>query len=247
MTTPPYLPSGVEEKRLSLSMPIAAGLRKTIEVAGKDMDSTLVFANQRTPDGLAGYRTVVANLLREGEWTPHRVFVTSPGRGEGKTCTAFNMAWALAAQGKSVLLAELNFARPRFRAVLGDLRIRYGIDSAMRGSVNPSDCVFSLGSERLNVAAVRDAMNPGERRHHLPSLRYFLDWGAENHDWLILDCPPVLSHAWNAWFREHAEPSLLVVREGRTPVTQARKATRRLGLGLKGVLLNDAGEAALPT
>jgi Mrp family chromosome partitioning ATPase len=231
----------MEERRLSLSMPIGGGPRKVVEVPSKDILSTLIFANEQLLTGAAGYHAVAENLLHENWWNPRRVFVTSPVRGDGKTCTAFNLAWALTTRGKSVLLVELNFARPRFRSVLGDLRIRYGVDCAIRGSVKPADSVFSMGSDRLNVSAVRDAMGRRELKQNMPSLVSFLNWGSENYDWLILDCPSVLSPSWNTWFRENAEPALLVVREHQTPLVQIRQATRNLGDRLKGVLLNDSG------
>jgi tyrosine-protein kinase Etk/Wzc len=207
--------------------------------------STLVFANERGSKSAACYRAAAENLLFM-DWQPRRVFVTSPSRGDGKTCTAFNLAWALTALNKSVLLVELNLAQPRFREVLGDLRIRHGIDSAIRGSVKPADSVFSTADGRLNVAAVRDAMNRTELKQHMPALQNFLHWGSEKYDWIILDCPSVLSGAWNSWFRENAGPSLLVVRERHTPLCRVEEARQRLGAGLKGVLLNDASDVVLP-
>jgi len=82
-------------------------------------------------------------------------------------------------------------------------------------------------------------MRMGEVKQHLPHLASYLNWGGNNFDWLILDCPPVLSFAWNHWFCACARPALLVVREQHTPAVQVRQATSRLGAGLKGVLLND--------
>jgi Mrp family chromosome partitioning ATPase len=231
-----------QEGRLSLSMPIAGGPRKVVEVASKDILPTLLFAKEQPVAEAASYQSVAENLLHDDWWNPRHIFVTSPASGDGKTCTAFNLAWALATRGKSVLLVELNFARPRFRSALGDLRVRHGVDCAMRGSSNPADSVFSMGNDRLNVSAVRDAMSRRELKQHLPALASFMKWGSENHDWLIFDCPPVLSRDWNMWFRRNARPALLVVRRQSTPLVRIRRAAHHLSSSLHGILFNDAGE-----
>jgi Mrp family chromosome partitioning ATPase len=222
----------VEERRITLQMPIGGGLRKVVELAGRDIHPTLTFANDRED-----------NLFYGDWWMPRRIFVTSPGEGDGKTCTAFNLAWALSTHAKSVLLVELDFARPRFRSILGDLRIRYGVDSALRGSVKPGESVFSLGINGLSVAAVRDAMTTRDIKLHLPAATEFIDWASRTYDWIVLDCPPALSPKWNNWFGGSAQPALLVVREQHTPSTLIRKAVHRLGKSLKGVLLNDSANA----
>jgi Mrp family chromosome partitioning ATPase len=233
----------VEERRITLQMPIGGGLRKVVELASRDIDPTLTFANDRAVAGAASYQALADNLSYRDWWMPRKIFVTSPGEGDGKTCTAFNLAWALSTHAKSVLLVELDVARPRFRSILGDLRIRYGVDSALRGSVKPGESVFSLGNTGLSVAAVRDAMTAGDIKRHLPAATQFIDWASRTYDWIVLDCPPALSPKWNHWFGESAQPALLVVREQHTPSRLIRKAVHRLGKGLKGVLLNDSANA----
>lgn len=97
---------------------------------------------------------------------------------------------------ESVLLAELNFERPRFSHVLGGLQIRFGVDSAIRRLANPADSVFSIRNKLVSFSAVKNAMRVGELKQHLPHLVSYLNWGGAHFDWLILDCPPVLSFAW---------------------------------------------------
>ncbi len=227
-------------------MPTGHGELEVVDLPIEGVDSALLVANERSPLGAASYRSVADQLLGGDWWTPRRVFVTSAIAGDGKTCTAFNLAWALTARKASVLLVELNFMRPQFSSVLGGIQVRSGVDCAIRRSARPEDCVFSMGNELLGVSAVKDAMRKSELKQCLPWLASYLDWGAANFDWLILDCPPVLSFAWNEWFREYARPSLLVVREQRTPAVLVRQATARLGPNLKGVVLNDVENSRTP-
>jgi len=235
-----------EESRLALSVAIGRGPKKVIELNKKDLHPALTFAHRRTNASaeveIASYRRVVDNLLRDDKWQPRQVFVSSPKAGDGKTSTAFNLAWALSMQQKSVLLIELNFARPRFRSVLGDLRIRYGLDGALQGSAKPEDSVFSLGDSGLHVSAVRDALDKSGIKRRLPSLSNFIGWASESYEWLVFDCPPVLSSGWTGWFRENANPVLMVVRAHKTPLLEVRRAAQQLGPSLKGTLLNDADQ-----
>jgi Mrp family chromosome partitioning ATPase len=228
----------IPASRFSLSMPVGDGRLEAVDLPREGIHPALLFANEQSP-AAASYQAVADRLLAGGWWNPRRIFVTSPAVGDGKTCTAFNLAWALTTRGASVLLAELNFERPRFSAVLGNLPIRFGVDSTMRRFASPADSVFLMGDESLGVAAVKNAMPRSEQKSYLPLLASFLNWGHDRYDWLILDCPPVLSPGWNKWFRQYACPALLVVREQHTPEVQVRKAASRLGAGLKGVLLND--------
>jgi Mrp family chromosome partitioning ATPase len=228
---------------LSLSIPTGDGRQELVDLPTEGIHPALLVANEKSPVNAASYRKVADQLLGVDWWSPRRIFVTSPTGGDGKTCTAFSLAWALNMRGASVLLVELNFARPRFSSFLGGLQIRFGVDCAIRRLAHPADCVISMGSEMLGVSAVKNAMRMSEFKQHLPLLASYLEWGSDNFDWLILDCPPVLSVAWNKWFREYARPALLVVRELHTPAVQVRQAINRLGAGLKGVLLNDVVNA----
>ncbi len=226
-------------------MPLGDGRLEAVELLREGVHPALLFANEQSPAD-ASYQGVADRLLSGGWWNPRRIFVTSPAEGDGKTSTAFNLAWALTTRGASVLLAELNFERPRFSSVLGNLPIRFGVDCAMRRLASPADSVFLMGDELLGVAAVKNAMPKSELKTHLPLLASFLNWAHDRYDWMILDCPPVLSSGWNQWFRQYARPALLVVREQHTPEVQVRQATSRLGDGLKGVLLNDVLDQGTP-
>jgi Mrp family chromosome partitioning ATPase len=107
-----------------------------------------------------------------------------------------------------------------------------------------ADSIFSLGNESLSVAAVKNPMRKGELKQRLPRLASYLNWAGENYDWLVLDCPPVLSSAWNHWFHDYARPALLVIREQHTPAIQVRQTISRMRYRIKGILLNDSGNVA---
>jgi len=154
--------------------------------------------------------------------------VTSPGESDGKTRTAFNLAAALASRERSVLLAEINFTRPRFKALLGELRFRYGIDTAVSGEATPAETVIGVGETGLHLAAVRRPVPKDGLERSLSRLHDFFHWANDNYQLLVLDCPAVVSPEWHHWFHAFIGEALLVVREHRTPMADLREAIRLL-------------------
>ena len=224
---------------LPATLPVGNGFHKEVEIVRGHIHPSLVLGGNELLPHAFEYQVAAVKMLKENRWDSKRVFVTSPAAGDGKTSTAFNMAWALSRFEKSVLLVELNFGRPQFRSLLGDVRIRFGVDSALRGSARPGECVFSVGSDFLHIAAVRDSTRMGEMEKLLPHLHDFEQWAEENYDLVIFDCPSVVSKDWQRWFHRFVGSTLLVVREQQTAIVDVDKAVERLGAHLKGVLLNS--------
>jgi Mrp family chromosome partitioning ATPase len=164
------------ETQLCFYMSLERGVKRLVSMPRDYMDPSLMILRKGFSSSASDYHIAAANLLRGPARTTSRIFVTSPGHGDGKTCTAFNLASALAESGKSVLLIELNFSKPRFCTLLGNLQLRYGLDSVLRGSAVPEDAVFSVASLRLHIVAVRDATPFDKLERLLEHLGAFLDW-----------------------------------------------------------------------
>jgi Mrp family chromosome partitioning ATPase len=234
-TTPDFFTEGT----LKMGMQIRGGPWKIVPLASRDMDPALVFASERQAVRAASYEKLAGNIIEDSEWNASRqIFVTSPSAGDGKTSTAFNLAWALSMRVKPVLLVELNLRGPRFGRMLGNPRIRYGVDSVLRGIATGKECVFSLVNEDMHVAAVRDPIKQSEVKRLQSCFGAFMEWTKKEYQWVIFDCPAVLSPNWNEWFDTSAGSTLMIVRSERTPAVNVRRATRRLGERLKGVVLN---------
>jgi len=227
---------------LEMGLQIRGGPRHMVPLAGRDLDAGLIFADESQASRAPSYESLAEKIAENDRWKASRkIFVTSPGAREGKSCTAFNLGWTLASRFGSVLVVELNLERPDMRRLLGGARLRYGIDSALRGIASREESAFTLGSESLQVAAVRDPMSGRLVRRFLPEADLFLGWATEHYQWVVIDCPSVLSSRWTQWFRRNAADVLLLARAGRTPGLRLRRAARRLGDSLQGVVLNREG------
>jgi Mrp family chromosome partitioning ATPase len=228
---------------------------KPIALTSDKIDPAFLAAVRNQSSLASDYRRAATTLLAQIQPNPasqtnslgqtRQIFVTSPRAGEGKTSTAFNLAWTLAESGKTVLLVELNFMHPRLRDALGDLRPRFGLEGALRGAAEPQDAVLSFESNpRLFLAPIRNITPADRLASVLEHLNDFLRWGARQYDLLVMDCPSVLSEDWSAWFHDFVGPALLVVRHGTTPQFEVQKAIHLLGANLKCALLNRVPQAS---
>jgi Mrp family chromosome partitioning ATPase len=230
--------------RLLFRLQSERGTTELVGIPGHLLDQGLMIARKTASPPDTDYQDVAAKMLRDHVPPSSRIFVSSPGKGEGKTCTAFNLACVLAKSGKPVLLVELNFSQPRFGAALGNLRIRQGLEGALHGRVEPADTVFCELSTGLHIAAARNATPRDKLQPVLNHLNAFLDWGSDHYEIVVVDCPSVISREWKDWFSGFVGPTLLVVRQGHTPLVQVRQAARLLNTHLQGVLLNGVGQNA---
>jgi protein-tyrosine kinase len=242
MTTPAFFVDG----KLQMGMQIRGGPWKIVPLVSSDVNPALVFANERQAVRAPSYQTLADRIIEDKGWDQSRqIFVSSPDKGDGKTSTAFNLAWALSTRAKPVLLVELNLGKPRLRSMLGMPSIRYGVDCVLRGIASEKESVFTLVNEDLQVAAVRDSMRGSEIKRFQSSFDSFIDWAKKEYKWIVFDCPPVLSRSWNEWFQDRADSVLLIARSKETPAVDVRRAARRLGFRLKGVVLNNTNVTAM--
>jgi len=231
--------------QLFFQLPVEGSPARSVDVPHHQIDPALTIAHRDAARLETHYRQAAQRLLEANGGGLSHLFITSAHRGDGKTCTALNLSSSLARAGKRVLLAELNFSHPRLLAALGNLRVKYGLENALRGWVEPADAIFCLASAGLDIAPVRNATPADGLQPVLEHLHAFLDWASEYYEMVILDCPAVLSAEWDAWFHRFIGPALLVVREEHTPQVEVRKAMQRLGDHLKGALLNDTRQAPI--
>ncbi|HUX65886.1 MAG TPA: hypothetical protein VMV31_00200 [Terriglobales bacterium] len=203
--------------------------------------------------GLEG--CVAALLLAQGEADTRVVYVTSAGRGEGKTTVALHLAQALAQAAPAVLLLDGNPHQPA-------LHLRAGAEAAP-----------GLAELLAGRATVEQALRRGEGAAGLsyipagavgvgPGLAVGLASGAGaellaaarlRHRWIVVDGGPLLAGPEAGIWASLADCCLLVAAERRTSRRRLQQALRLVaasGVAGCGLVLNHAAAArhlALPT
>jgi capsular exopolysaccharide synthesis family protein len=208
-------------------------------------ESRLVSLIDPSSLGAEKYRALVTrfdHLSKERELKSFQV--TSSLISEGKTTVAGNVAITLARYlGDSTLLVEGDLHRPALASMLGLIDLP-GINDWWSGP----DRQLAQFIHRLNemplwfLASGKVCDQPSDVLRSARFRRAFTEL-ARQFEWIVVDSPPMLPVVdINLWSRL-LSGTLLVVREGVTPIKALRRALQALDHpNLIGVVVNDAKE-----
>ncbi|MEI4280963.1 polysaccharide biosynthesis tyrosine autokinase [Klenkia terrae] len=158
---------------------------------------------------------------------PRTILVSSSLPGEGKTTVSVNLALALTAAGRRVVLVEADLRRPRVTRQLG-LVSGAGLTSVLNGSADLDDVLQPVGDGSLQVlAAGPTPPNPGEL---LASglMKKVLSDLVGRADIVLLDGPPLLPVSDAGGLAPSTDGVLLCVRYGQTRSRELESAARTL-------------------
>ncbi len=194
------------------------------------------------------FRGTLASLLfstKNGS-APRVIVITSASAGEGKTTVTTNLGIALAATNHRVLLIDGNRRNPRLHEIFG-LPQSWGFSNLLQ-SFTPCDeyasedlaletgipglCVLPSGSDSSSIPNLLYDHRTAELITRLRS----------EFDAILIDTPPVLTHADARALGRLADGAALVIRAGQTPLESALSAWMRLnedGVHGLGTILND--------
>ncbi|BDI33121.1 hypothetical protein CCAX7_51720 [Capsulimonas corticalis] len=205
------------------------GLPSLGRVPQLSRDDALLLSNMSGPHPeLEAYKTLRTNIHFAAIDTPFRSLqVTSSSPGEGKTTTATNLAYAMAADGKRVILIDTDLRRPSVHKHL-DLAQTPGITELLVGDATLHEALqVSPNFPNLSVlAAGTIPPNPSELLNS-QKFRTLVDQLSARFDIIIFDSAPVLAVADAQIVASQADGVVLVVANGET-----RKAAAKQGLNL---------------
>ena len=174
------------------------------------------------------YRSVRTALqFSTDHGVPRSLLVTSPSAAEGKSTTALILARNFAQLGKRVLLIEGDLRNPSLHRTLG-LRSELGLSNLLSGANSLAEVTRSTANEGLEVILAGPLPpNPAEL---LSGSKFvsMLTVASERYDQVIIDGPPVLGLADSPILGNLVEGTLLIVTSGKTRISTAQMALKRL-------------------
>jgi capsular exopolysaccharide synthesis family protein len=239
-----------EEIRRRLGLPIVghipflrpdeAGVEKA-RAQGVEVDPMLCAYLQSKSVQAEAYRGVRTALYFSTQGKAHTVIqITSPSKGDGKSTMAANLAVSIAQSGKSVLILDADFRRPRQHKIFG-LPAKLGVVSVMESGAELDDAIQPTAVPNLSVlpCGPRPA-NPAEL---LTSLRFEEVLGAlrERYDVVLIDTPPLLAVSDPSVVAPRCDGVLLTIRvskNGRPAAERAKEILTTLGANILGVVVN---------
>lgn len=173
--------------------------------------------------------------------TYKKVLFTSCEPSEGKSITVLNLATSLAKSGKRVLLLECDLRRPALRKYTGMTNEKHGLSDILCNILPVQDCVNSIEELGIDVIFSGSSVpNPSELLGS-DNMRELLKAVEGSYDYVLLDCPPVLSVSDPAILATMADGVVFVVRQGRVRRQQYSFAIHELetvGAKLLGTVMS---------
>lgn len=177
------------------------------------------------------------------------ITITSALPSEGKSTTAANLAIAMAESGVRVVIVDADLRRPRLGDVLG-VEGAVGLTDVLIGHAELDDVVQPWGAGGLHVLpAGRIPPNPAELLGSA-RMRALVQVLAADHDYVIIDAPPLLPVTDAALLARLTDGALVISASGHASRGQLRVALDALAsvggrtLGLVMTMLPTKGEGA---
>ena len=166
------------------------------------------------------YRVLRTNIHFATVDAPARtLLVTSSNPGEGKTTTAANLAFAMAMDGKKVILVDTDLRRPSLHKLL-DLPTVPGLTDVLLGHAPLAPQEVMSGLSVLTAGSTPP--NPGELLNSRKFRNLVLEL-TEQADVVIFDSPPMLVAADAAILASQMDGTIVVVETGATKKASARR------------------------
>jgi len=198
------------------------------------------FPQSFTADELRRTVAPVLHAPRDGRHV-RTCLVSSPGRGDGKTTLACNLACVLAQSGRSVLLVDTDAQTPQVEAYLGGGG-GAGLSEVLAGTPLADCAGHAPGHRNLTV------LGPGRRTETLggklasQQMADFLAQASEQFDHVILDTRAALLVSDARLLAPQVDGILLVAGVGNATLGMVRRCvgslSEREGTRILGIVLN---------
>ena len=185
---------------------------------------------------------LIVNALDKG----HKIMaVLSPGKGEGKSYAAANLAILFSQLNKKVLLIDANFRTPRQHEIF-NFDPRIGLSAILGGRLSREG--FEKLPETLeafsNVSLLGSGPKPPNPSELLsnPRLKLFLEQLRNIYDVILIDTPSAEYKADVQFVSQCVDTAILVCRKNRTTMSAYKNLLgfcKHISLPVAGVIYNE--------
>ncbi|HKY34252.1 MAG TPA: polysaccharide biosynthesis tyrosine autokinase [Candidatus Polarisedimenticolia bacterium] len=225
----------------------AAGLGYLGSIIRLKEPRSLVFQDGKpTHQAAESYTRVYSNIKFAEIESPFRsILVTSARKGEGKSTTLMNLACAIAAAGKRVIVVDTDLRNPTLQRILG-LRLASGVTSVLAGEKSLDEALQATVHPGLRLLPAGPIPpNPAELLHS-HAMRELIRELESRADLVIFDTPPALLVADAMLLAGELDAAIIVAESGgvsRKAVQQVVESLQKAQARILGVILNKTAES----
>jgi len=236
---------------------------RTVDEAERDLGVPVLGAIPRSADNSTGttplvlesaphsscsesFRSFRASIEMLGREEDRRVLLfTSSVPGEGKSFTSINTAFAMAQQGKKVLLIDLDLRRPAVARYLKLDENGPGVTNYLLGKAKVAELAQEASPNFFIMTAGPRVPNPAE---HLSGkwIEPMIKEAASQFDLVVIDTAPLNAVSDTLYLLPYIQHLFIVVRAGKTSlpgILRLLEQVRRSNYKVTGVVLNYLPES----
>lgn len=247
VTSQPVTPSVVQDTTDSESP--QSGPRNYKKTQVQEASDIHLERNRLLTDGSSQHVRDAFNVLRAKLLQMTRdkglnaIMVTSPGRKEGKTIVATNLAMSLARDARqTALLVDTNLRWPGVAQTMGVCREEEGgLEEYLIGQLELPELLVNPGIDKLVVLPACQATTESADLLSSPKMQKLVTECKSRYPdrYVIFDCPHVLDMPDSLVFSTYVDGVILVVEEGKTSQSDIRASIEMLGeANILGIVLN---------
>ena len=237
---PPPLPAVPDVHAApAAAAPTAVGRGRVVESAG--LDPRLVAAIAPSAQPAEQYRALRTRILHADAGSAVSVVaVTSPGRHEGKTLTACNLALTMAQDfQRRICLVDANLRSPQLHDMFG-LDDGPGLSDVLLGRATLADALVCLEDYQISILPAGSVEAHPAELLGSTAMRRTLETLRSTFDRIVIDTPAAMPLADVGIVTPLVDTVLLVVRAGVTSRPSIHDAVATIDDGkLLGLVLNE--------
>ncbi len=193
----------------------------TIPLSDRDLGgidpalATMARTENSVADSYQKLRTAVEFALLGREI--RSLLITSPDESEGKSTTSTNLAWALSAVDHRVILADVDFRRPRLHEIFGCGQTP-GLSDHLLNKTPLSELALRIDDERGTIVILPTGTRPPSPGDLVasPAFSELIQRLESEADLVVLDSPPILPVSDSLSIARHVDAVIVVARAGQT-------------------------------
>ncbi len=225
----------------------AMQLEKLVKKPNQTVDSSLCTIHHSRGRVSEAYRSIRTGLFFSNRTGDLKVIqVTSPVPGDGKSTLSANLAVTMAQSGRSVLLIDADFRRPRI-AKLFNIESDKGMATVVAGACELDEAIHKSSVPFLSI--MPGGKRPSNPAELLSSQRFADLLGAlkEKFEIIIIDTPPLLAVSDPSAVAAIVDGVVLTMRLRRNLkplVTRAAKLLESVDANILGTVINGVSQDA---